>query len=136
MVLHHIWDSGYQHGYSSYSSKSLAGDTIQFSVVPIKYVQFVAAFALLLTLLEVYLVACCLCSIKYGLCVNGYRAHFGFLCDLVALYCLCVVSSNPYNYHLLSVSWDENWLNRFYGQHDCSDNCRLEINLQTFLCQL
>ena len=45
----------------------------QFSVVVIGYVQFVAAFVpLLLSLVEVWLVACCLCSTEYRPCVGGY----------------------------------------------------------------
>ena len=73
VVLFHIWDSGYQHCYRSYSSKSYSGGSIQFSVVLIGYVQFVAArVLLLLSLLEVYLVACCLCSTEYGPCVGEY----------------------------------------------------------------
>ena len=71
LVLHHIWESGYQHCHRSYSSKILAGDNIQFSVVLIGYVQFVAAFVVLLSLVEVYLVACCLCSTEYRPCVGG-----------------------------------------------------------------
>ena len=56
MILH-IWDSGYQRCYRSYSSKSLAWGSIQFSVVLIGYVQFVAAFVLLLSLVDVCRVA-------------------------------------------------------------------------------
>ena len=70
MVLHHIWDSGYQHCHRSYSSKSLAWDSIQFSVMLSGYVQFVAVFVLLY-LVELYLVACCLRSTEYGPCVGG-----------------------------------------------------------------
>ena len=82
-------DSGYQRCHRSYSSKSLAGDSIQFSVVLIGYVQFVAAFVLLLSLVELYLVACCHCSAEYGPCVDGYfLAHF-YLCDLIALILFC-----------------------------------------------
>ena len=46
--------------------------SIQFSVVLIGYVQFVAAFLHLLPLDEVCQVACCLCSTEYGPCVGGY----------------------------------------------------------------
>ena len=56
MVLLHILDSGYQHCYRSYSVKRLSGGSIQFSVVLIGYVQFMAAFVL--SSVEVYLVAC------------------------------------------------------------------------------
>ena len=52
----------------------------------------------------------------------------------IGFYCLCVVSRGFYKHHLLSFSWDENWLKRlFYDQHDASDNCRLEIALLIFL---
>ena len=72
MVLQHNWDSGYHHGDRFYSGKRLAGDSNQFSVVPIGYVQLAAAFVLLLSLVELYLVTCCPCSTEYGPCVDGY----------------------------------------------------------------
>ena len=56
----------------SHSSKSIAGDSIQCSVALVGYVQFVASFVfLLLSFLEVYLVACSLCSTKYGTGADG-----------------------------------------------------------------
>ena len=63
--------SGYQHRYRSYSGKSLAGDSIQFSVALVGYVQLVAT-VVLLSLGEVYLVACCLFSTEYGQCAVEY----------------------------------------------------------------
>ena len=104
----------------------------------IGYVQLVAAFVLLLFMVEGCLVACCVCSTEYGPRVGGYlSAHFCILCYLKTLYCLCVVSRSPCKYHLMSVSWDENRLRRlFYDPHDGSDNYRLEIALLAFLCNL
>ena len=34
-------------------------------------------------------------------------------------------------YHLVSVSWDENWLERLFYEHDGSDKFPLEIALLT-----
>ena len=91
VVLLQICDSYYQHCYRYYSSKSLAGDSIQFSVVLIGYAQFLAAFVLRLSLVEVHLVACCLCSTEHGPCIGGYfLAPICILCDLSAFYCLYV----------------------------------------------
>ena len=53
------------------TSKSLAGDSIQFSVALVRYVQFVATFVLL-SLGEVYPLDCCLSATEYGPCVGGY----------------------------------------------------------------
>ena len=104
VVLHHIWDSGYQHCHRSHSSKSIAGESIQFSIVPVVYVQCVEAF-FLLSLVEVYLVACCLCSTEYGPGVGGNAwAHFCILCNLISFCSLCVASRGPSKYHV-SVSW-------------------------------
>ena len=72
MVLNYIWESSYQHCYRSDSGKSLAGGSIQFSFGVIGYVQFVLAFDLLISLVEVYLAACNLCSAEYGPWVGGY----------------------------------------------------------------
>ena len=48
------------------------------------------------------------------------------LCDLIALYCLCVLRGS-YKFHLLSVSGRKRVEEVVYDQHDGSDNCRLEI---------
>ena len=44
---------------------------VSSSVVLVGYVQFVAAFVFLPSLVEVSLVACFLCSTEYGPCVGG-----------------------------------------------------------------
>ena len=63
--------------------------------------------------------------------------HFCILCDLIARYCLCVPSRGPSKHHLVSVSWDEDWLERlFFDQLGDSDNCQLGIALLTFKCEL
>ena len=70
-VTSHL-DSGYQHCHRSYSSNSLAVDSIQVSGVLIGYVHFLAAFVLLLSLVEVYLVDCCICSTEYGVSMDTF----------------------------------------------------------------
>ena len=113
MVLHHIWDSGYQHGHRSYSGKSLTGDSTQFSVLPIGYVQLVAAFVLL-SLVEVYLVACCLVQLSMDhVSIDTFERILVFfaiylLFIVVALFEFSVVSRGPNNYHLVSVSLGQN----------------------------
>ena len=89
VVLLNIWDSGCQHCNRSHSSKSLAGRGIQFSVVLIGYLQFVIAFFLLLSLVEMCLIVCCLWSTEYGPFDGGcFRANF---CNS-AIYLLLIVS--------------------------------------------
>ena len=107
--------------FESFSIKNTAGDSIQFSVFPIEYGQFVTVFLPLPSLF--CLVACCLCSTECPPSVaDCIWEHFCIRCDLFALYCSCVVSSNKYEHHLTAVSRDKQFYMLLCDRHDGSYN--------------
>ena len=75
------------------------------SVVPIRYMHFVAEFVRpLLSMVETCLDACFLYSAEYGPCVGEAFERIFVFCYLRALYFWCAVSSQKYGNLEVSLS--------------------------------